>query len=315
MSFCTRCGKELADGEKCSCKKTKILSNVFESIKSGFITFGKDLDLLERNKSVVPDVVSLDDGETPIKQYKLARFRSKIRGQYAEGRLQITNKRLLFRAPGFSSLGKTIIQQEFDINEISGVEVQKGNKISVLNIIGAIILSCFVSEPMRGIFESIYVKAEFVASMFAVILFLACLGLFFILKNKSWIKLLAFSGGMGALLGTSGLSFSALDIVLGFKLFTFINILIFLLAIGWFYLLLQVSFIPDLIFSVKTNSANDAIQIRRRIWGFLFKQPQENSGFSEVLPWTDTEQAAAELGAIINDLQTLGDMAIDKWKE
>ena len=79
--------------------------------------------------------------------------------------------------------------------------------------------------------------------------------------------------------------------------------------------LLRVCFVPNLIFSVKTKSASDAVQIRRRVWGLFFKQPQEYTGFSEVLPWDDTEKVSEELGALINDLQTMGDMAIEKWKK
>ena len=47
----------------------------------------------------------------------------------------------------------------------------------------------------------------------------------------------------------------------------------------------------------------------------FFKQHQEYTGFSEVLPWYDTDKVSEELGAIINDLQTTGDMAIEIWKE
>ena len=93
------------------------------------------------------------------------------------------------------------------------------------------------------------------------------------------------------------------------------NILVFILALGWVYILLQVCFVPSLIFSVKTKSASDAVQVRRRVWGVFNKHPQEYSGFSDVLPWEDTEKVAGELGAIINDLQTMGDMAVDKWRD
>ena len=126
MAFCTKCGKELIEGEKCSCRKNNFTINGINTIRNTFNNSGNQINFLERNKNIVPDCVSADDGEKTIKQYKLAKLRSKIRGQYAEGRLQVTNKRLLFRAAGVSTLGKTIVQQEFAINDIAGVEVQKG---------------------------------------------------------------------------------------------------------------------------------------------------------------------------------------------
>ena len=49
--------------------------------------------------------------------------------------------------------------------------------------------------------------------------------------------------------------------------------------------------------------------------GFSLKNHNEYTGFSEVLPWTDTDKAINEIGAMIDDLQTMGDYAIEKWKE
>lgn len=309
--FCTKCGKPLDENGKCNCSQQEAISK----IKGAFGRTADQINFLERDKKIVPDCVMADDGETPIKQYKVARLRSKIRGQYAEGRLQITNKRLLFRAAGTSNLGKTIAQQEFDVNKISGIDIKKGSKISILNIIGSAFLSFVLTTELQSTFEALYLKTAFLSTLLAIILFAACVVIFFALKRKFWIKLAAFSCGIGALLGSTASSLSAWDIVYGLELVNFKNILIFILAIGWFYILLQVCFVPDLIITVKTEGASEAIQIRRKVWGMFMRQPQEYTGFSEVLPWEDIDQAVNELGAIINDLQTMGDLAIDKWKE
>ncbi len=74
------------------------------------------------------------------------------------------------------------------------------------------------------------------------------------------------------------------------------------------------SLVPNLIINIKTKSATDAIQIRRRESGW-FKQTIEYTGYSEVLPWTDADIATKELGAMITDLQNFGDNAIENWKE
>ena len=37
-------------------------------------------------------------------------------------------------------------------------------------------------------------------------------------------------------------------------------------------------------------------------------------GYNEVLPTDETEKAIREIGAIINDIQKLGDYGIAKWK-
>ncbi|MBR2861228.1 MAG: hypothetical protein IKB86_05260 [Clostridia bacterium] len=311
--FCTRCGKELTDGERCFCFWKSFVVKI-KALLSGEPD-KKKLGLLERDKQIVPDIIQADEGELPIKQYKLAKLRSKIRGHYAEGNLQVTNKRLIFRAPGIAATGKTLIHKEFSINEISGIDVQKGTKLSVLNIIGGLLLTLFISLDFQSLFEKFYHKTEFVSAFFAILLFLGCIAGCILLQKKYWLKLAFCSCGIGCLLGTTGLSFSALDIVFGFKLFTLTNICIFILSIVWFVILLRVCFVPDLVFMIKTTSASEAIQIRRRIWGLFFKQTQEHSGFSEVLPWTDADTVAEELGALIADLKTTGDLAVDKWKE
>ena len=42
---------------------------------------------------------------------------------------------------------------------------------------------------------------------------------------------------------------------------------------------------------------------------------EEYSGFAEVIPWEDADLAIKEIGAIINDVKTLGDMGVEKWKD
>lgn len=312
--FCTKCGKELSEGEVCKCAGTGLFSRL-----KAFIPFtsvnAENVGLLERNKKIVPDSIRPNEGEQPIRQYRLAKLRSKIRGQYAEGRLQVTSKRMIFRATGFSTLGKTVVQQEFDITEIAGVEVKKNNRISLLNVFCCIFLSLFISSGATSVFEAMSIKTTFFATFLSAIIVIGCCLLFFILKTKHWLKLILFSVAIGAVIGTTGSPISAIDIVFGLKLFTFANIIIFILCIGWFFAVLRVCLVPDLAFIVKTKSASDVVQIRRRAWGFFFKQPQEYIGFSEVIPWDDTDKAAEELGAMINDLQMLGDMAIETWKE
>lgn len=311
--FCTRCGKELKDGETCTCFKDTLVTKI-KAFLSGEPN-EKKLVFLERDKQIVPDIIQADEGEQPIKQYKLAQLRSKIRGHYAEGTLQVTNKRLIFRAPGIAATGKTLIHQEFDINEISGIDVQKGTKLSILNVFASLLLTLFLSAELQTLFEAFYRKTAFGSAFVAILFFLGCTAICFFIQKKYWLKLAVCACGIGALLGSTGLSFSALDIVFGFKLFTFTNICIFILSIIWFVILLRVCFVPDLIFTIKTTSASEAIQIRRRIWGFLFKQPQEHTGFSEVIPWDDADVVSQELGALIDDLKSTGDLAVDKWKE
>lgn len=47
----------------------------------------------------------------------------------------------------------------------------------------------------------------------------------------------------------------------------------------------------------------------------LLAKEDKYSGFAEILPWTDTDIAIKEVGTIIDDIKTMGDAAIEKWKQ
>jgi hypothetical protein len=42
-------------------------------------------------------------------------------------------------------------------------------------------------------------------------------------------------------------------------------------------------------------------------------EPGLDSGFAEVIPTEETEGAIREIGAIIGDIQKLGDLGLEKW--
>ena len=70
---------------------------------------------------------------------------------------------------------------------------------------------------------------------------------------------------------------------------------------------------------IKTKGASSPIEIRRKesngIFAFMFNMPKkEYTGFADVMPGRDTAKAMKELGALINDINMLGDAAIDKWR-
>ena len=105
-----------------------------------------------------------------------------------------------------------------------------------------------------------------------------------------------------------------MSLILGDSLFKTMDLLSSAVLIVWVACMILTSITPDLRLCFKSKSLGDGVSVRRKIWGF-FKQPQEYTDFSEVLPWEDTDRAINELGAIIHDIQTSGNYAIDNWKE
>jgi len=78
-----------------------------------------------------------------------------------------------------------------------------------------------------------------------------------------------------------------------------------------FYLICLVRFCfrPNLVISIKNKmgSGDGPVDIRRKTI------KSEATGFSEVMPTEETELAIREIGAIINDIQKLGDHGVKKW--
>jgi hypothetical protein len=104
----------------------------------------------EREMKIVPECISANENETPVKQYNIAVLRTLFKLERAEGRMQVTNKRVLFRAAGRSVGGRTALQYEFDINEVAGVEARRDFKFSFLYLIFAVIISALATFIIYG---------------------------------------------------------------------------------------------------------------------------------------------------------------------
>lgn len=365
MAFCTKCGRQLADGELCNCpgavaarnngiknapvsKQINSAQQTFNPAPNGFGTssntgssmnFNSDgikgkandffvnlgvadseqqsLGIFERNKKIVPDCVSKHDGEIPIKQYDIAKLRTRSAFARAEGRLQVTNKRILFRAAGKSIRGKTTLQEEFEIDKVTGVEIRKDYRFNLFNAILILLVSALVGAIGAGIAyglcEALH-KADFIIQLFSIIFGIGVfvgniiIGILFMKQNKFKRyyapRIAATALAIGNLLGSmEGYSIDE-DVFVVFAV---------PLALLLLFLIFLISFTPNLAVTVKTSEAFSAIEIRHRELGG--KNGGVYTGFKEVIPWTDTDAAIRELGALIDDLHMSGDKAIVKWKK
>lgn len=109
--FCTKCGKPL---DECTCEKSTVGNPSFFASLKNRMGIGEpetnNAPLYEKNMQIVPENISANDGEIPIKQYNVATLRNRFLGitiSKAIGRLQITNKRVIFRAAGRCLRGRT----------------------------------------------------------------------------------------------------------------------------------------------------------------------------------------------------------------
>jgi hypothetical protein len=320
--YCNRCGAPLIDGQPCTCSENNFGGDntIIENIKNRFNLTGaaSPNDVYERGIPIVPDCITPDEGEIPLRQYNAAILRSRLKFERAEGRLQITNKRVLFRAKGTSLPGKTLLQYEFVTGELSGLEARSDYKFSLLNFF---IGNFFISVGMAVIALLLFIarESEAVLSIFGYLFGLAGFIPFFILKRKwMWVKLMSLGAsnlGLMTVAGIGAFGESKDTVVFGV-------ILLVLCTILTIVALFLYMFVPNLVITFKTKGAIPSVDIRAKrrngilaAVGLMRESEQDFTGFDECLPSTDTITAINEISAIINDLNTLGDMAIDKWKK
>lgn len=157
MKYCQNCGRTLLAGDICECDIKN--RSTRKTIISKLLNFlGLDIpennNIYERNMYIVPECITENEGEIPIKQYNIAVLRSRFKFMRAEGRVQITNNRLLFRATGRSLTGDTILQKEFAINAISGIEARIDSRFNISEMLFGILINVFLVF-ITGIFRII----------------------------------------------------------------------------------------------------------------------------------------------------------------
>ena len=317
-SFCTKCGRPLAAGERCSCSSGNPVAGVSvdgvkdkinDKVSKSEILNGS---LYERGKKIIPDNIRENDGEIPIKQYDVAVLRSRSKFMRSEGRMQVTNKRLLFRATGRSLRGKTVLQHEFAIDELAGLEIKKDYRFSMIDLI---LMMLFIIPPV--IFISLYLltllfKSTWVLALLYALGFAGGAGYVAVKYwKKHFVNNVLLTGAASALFMFGNVIKMMRQEFFGW-VFMILGILVFILALAALYLL---CYKPNLKIDIKTKGGMAPVSIKRvqrRLFSFL---SAEDSGFNEVLPAKDTDLAITEIGAMINDIQKLGDFGIKKWKE
>lgn len=362
MGFCTKCGQPIIDGQVHVCpaaatqpvtqqptEKSFAVQQKGDSINISIDTekmkdkvdtakekLGLDTDrkdstgAYERGKKIVPECICANDGEIPVKQYNIAKLRTRLTLAKAEGRLQVTNKRLIFRATGRSIMGRVSLHEEFKINEIAGVEFRNRPEFNFLNLLGAMLLTSLFGAIGGAASYWIYEESDeaimYIASVFALVFAIASLAgcvLLAILcsRDKTTDKMYALRQ---MVLSISAASMGAYGVnIVDSDSEVFGGILLFfaaLTSIGGLINLFLMAFVPNLAIIIKTKGALPGIQVQKEtpigLFSMLFgNSAPVNSGFAEVLPWKDTDTAMRELGTIVDDIQTIGDTAISKWAE
>lgn len=221
--FCNQCGRPLAEGEICQCRQQT----------------GK-----AAGEKSAPDLAALCEKEIPVKQYHICNARSRICRLRQEGKIQVTNKRIIFHLSGHFWSKKVISHMEFGIDEVTGISVS--NRVSfrawdfLLGLfIGAIvmIIGCMISNPFQT-------RTGILAAVIVLLIYM---------------------------------------------------VLLFLYAMK-----------PSFSILIMTKHVSDELT-------YIGNRRMAASTI-EFLPGEDTDIAVRELGAVILDIQKLGDSVVEKWK-
>ena len=328
MKYCRYCGKETTDGS-CDCQavygdvnqdmgiseKEPFIVGDFKfntTSLSGFISSLRDQtglsdastsvnDPFERDVPIVPTCIALEKEEVVVKQYNIAKLRTRLKFMKAEGRLMVTNKRVLFRAAGTSLTGNILQNHQFDLEEIGGVEVHKDYKFSFLNFFGTFLVTNWAVLMIIMLFSNVNNNGMVVTGALLGLLGMAPT---FIVYKRFWIKLFSAIVGTGSLLYSSQMASSG---------GIFLSLLLVLSVIVLLFNMMIVCFVPNLMFKLKTKSGANCLVIGSKKSLFRRDVNDEYTGFTEVLPFEDTVMVINEIGSLIDDLKKQGNYGIKKW--
>lgn len=289
-------------------------SDMLVPIKN-FFGFGEsemidNSDPYERGKKIVPDLVAPCEGEIPVKQYEIGKCRARLRLQWSEARMQVTNKRVLFRVSGRSAIGKDVSNHDYKIDEISGVNFAKGIQFSFLTfLLGFLFMAVSAGVGfLLGCIPGVSVIMLFVlllASMAMPIVFRIILN-----KKLHIVCGMIATMAIGNVFGSETQS-SCFGYRTGNDFLAVIAVIVLVVCgITAIYQLIKFSLKPSASIEIVTKDAGKSVF--GLFSGRIFRG---NVGLDEIVPAKDTDEAFKEMSAIISDIQQLGDYGVQKWKE
>jgi len=267
------------------------------------------MDLLAGN--VVPA-----EGESTVRTYHCTYYREKSLGLKSGGFLGITNKRVIFQAAGDTPSGRSLIQSEVPIADVSGINSFKGTYFNFFSFLGAVLLALLVMSIIPVLLGALsYVLESY--TFFKIIGWLLAIGAFigsFFLSVKAVWRTAVVVVSAGALLSLAGIEL--MDVVSalfgggGGGFWILIPILVALI----YMFMCAAWYARRPTFSLEINSSGgSSTPIRISNAGGFLNMSALNT--PNALPGRDAEKMLHEIGALITDIQTLGDYGIAKWKQ
>lgn len=326
--FCMKCGNPLDDTTFQNSSKN---SSSNSQTQQTYIENVPRFKLLEENLSPA-------EGESEVKSYHCTSFKSALLNLKAEGHLVVTNKRVVFHASGTSFAGKSILQSEVPIEDVSGISIYKGSYLSLMHLLGAFFLSAIIGGIANGIiaeiirsainsivnnpqsmtsdtFKSVQTNIQVVLWILAI----GCLVVSFFLSRKNIFR--------SALAGTSSLLFfelgglASITSLVQSYMYTpqsggdnsWILILGVLVGIYTAVCIFWYARRPTMSLTIGSKGGSSTPIAISGISSFGLYNTSASKALSAE-PAEDAETLLMELGAMVMDIQVMGDLGIKRWR-
>lgn len=267
-----------------------------------------NIDLLSNN-------VTPAEGEMGVRAYHCTYYRSRLLGLKASGYLEVTNKRVIFQAQGSSSAGQSIIQSEVPIADVSGISSYKGTFFSLGHLLGGLLVSAFAYILMPTILTLlgtvINMDYDTYVGMIWVLTLIFFAASFFLPYKSIWRCVLA-AAATGSLMAMTTRSifrsFLSFGNNIGWEMLVILILLIYTL-----FCIINYSRRPTFSLSIGSKGGSSTpINISGATGFGIFDIAAGKALTAE--PAEQAEPMLKQLGAVVLDIQTLGDFGINKWK-
>jgi hypothetical protein len=269
------------------------------------------------------------DREDTVRTYHCTSLISRLLGVQAEGYLTVTNKRVVFYAYGSSYAGKSVLHNEVPIADVSGLSTYKGTYFSIGHFLAAVIVSVVAGNfitAIVGVLVGAIVAALFretpdvdIAQVVSVVL--SALGVIAALVSRSYARdrllrpIFATTGGfLLAASGTIGFAIGSLARLQGREggFGTLLLIGAFVVGIYAFITYFWYARREGMSLTIGSKGgASTPIAIAGISVFGLFNTAALKALTAEPAP--DAEAMIKELGAVISDIQAMGDLGVQKW--
>ena len=295
-------------------------------------------DMPVETASLVPDYIAAIKNEEPIRQYHIANMRNFFRMTRAAGMLQITNKRVIFRAESHALGRTTATQREHAIEGIAGLDVASSYRLSISRLAlglvtmlaaaalvawavfwlthgGMLPTNEYVVNLMRpptpsdfmpialfyGMLDSWPAVIDTISLAAGLVAGFGGIALFFILRGKFWVKQILMGVSVGGYIG----------VALTYNVYAFVLLVLSLVlaAVG----LVMFAWLPDLVVIIRSKSGGCIPLVCARRPYDAWRGTM-GLGYAEVAPAAETLDAVNELGAIIRDIQAHGVDGVRLWQ-